>query len=130
MRLCSELSQAESNPRHCKAEVGLSIWSKVTSRLGVLRVLGWDDDLVRVPEHVPILDLEHLAEAAAGFERTDDPIAHLRAGQRMLDAIHLAGTRCFSSSLQLRTMLTCWTAGRVFCSSVTMMNRRPVRSMS
>jgi hypothetical protein len=29
MRLCSELSQAESNPRHCKAEVGLSIWSRL-----------------------------------------------------------------------------------------------------
>src|SRR5262245_53935821 len=27
MRLCSDLSQAESNPRHCKAEVGLSILS-------------------------------------------------------------------------------------------------------
>src|SRR6516225_3145530 len=31
MRLCSELSQAESNPRHCKAEVGLSIWSSYLS---------------------------------------------------------------------------------------------------
>jgi D-serine deaminase-like pyridoxal phosphate-dependent protein len=30
MRLCSELSQAESNPRHCKAEVGLSMLSSVT----------------------------------------------------------------------------------------------------
>src|SRR5687767_14433695 len=28
MRLCSELSQAEGNPRHCKAGVGLSIWSR------------------------------------------------------------------------------------------------------
>ena len=28
MRLCSELSQAESNPRHCKAEVGLSMLSR------------------------------------------------------------------------------------------------------
>ena len=27
MRLCSEPSQAESTPRHGKAEVGLSIWS-------------------------------------------------------------------------------------------------------
>ena len=27
MRLCSELSQVQSNPRQCKAEVGLSIWS-------------------------------------------------------------------------------------------------------
>jgi hypothetical protein len=31
MRLCSELSQAESNRRHCKAEVGLSIWSSEDS---------------------------------------------------------------------------------------------------
>src|SRR5215470_6081490 len=31
MRLCSELSQAESNPRQCKAGVGLSIWSSRTT---------------------------------------------------------------------------------------------------
>src|SRR5262245_32543990 len=29
MRLCSELSQAESNPLRCKAEVGLSMFSKM-----------------------------------------------------------------------------------------------------
>ncbi len=34
-----------------------------------------------------VLDLQHLAERAGGFQGTDDPIAHLRARERVFRAI-------------------------------------------
>jgi hypothetical protein len=37
-------------------------------RLRVLGVFGRDDDLMRIPEHVPILDLQHFAQPATSFE--------------------------------------------------------------
>ena len=45
-------------------------------RFGVLRVPGRNDDLVRVPQDMPVLDLEHLAEAAASLEGSDDAVTH------------------------------------------------------
>ena len=67
-----------------------SVWLEGnTPRFGVLRVRHWDADLVCVPQDVPVLNLQHLAESAAGFERPDDPIPHLRAGEHVFDAIEL-----------------------------------------
>jgi hypothetical protein len=48
-------------------------------------------DLVRVPDHVTVLDLQHLPEAAAGFERADDPIPHCGTSEAVLDAVELVG---------------------------------------
>jgi hypothetical protein len=45
-------------------------------RLGILRVLGGNADLVRVPDHVTVLDFQHLAEPATRFKRADDSLAH------------------------------------------------------
>src|SRR4029453_2252694 len=45
----------------------------------------------RVPEHMTVLDLQHLAEPAGGFQSTDDSITHLRACERMLHAIEFVG---------------------------------------
>jgi hypothetical protein len=38
-----------------------------------------------------ILDLQHLAQATASLEGTNDPIAHWPAGKGMFDAIELVG---------------------------------------
>ncbi len=57
------------------------------ARLRVRRVLSGDDDLMRVPEHMAVVDLQHLAEPARGFEGADDSIAHLGAGERVFGAI-------------------------------------------
>jgi hypothetical protein len=40
---------------------------------------------------VPILNLQHLAETARGLKRANDAVAHLRAGECVLDAIQLVG---------------------------------------
>src|SRR5262249_58539001 len=59
MRLCSELSQAESNPRQCKAEVGLSIClavvrSPVHARAVIER---------RIPGAAPVRsEIEHVVD--------------------------------------------------------------------
>ena len=47
--------------------------------------------MVRAPEHVTVLDLQHLPESASGFERADDPIPHRGTREAMLDAVELVG---------------------------------------
>ena len=62
-----------------------------STRFGVLRVLRGNADLVRVPEHMPVLDLQHFAEAATGLERADDSVAHRSAGERVFGAVEFVG---------------------------------------
>jgi hypothetical protein len=47
-------------------------------------VLGGNDDLIRVPEHVTVLDLQHLTEPAGSLQRADYSITHLSARERVL----------------------------------------------
>ena len=44
---------------------------------------------MRVPDHVTVLDLQHLPEPAPGFERADDPIPHRGTSEAMLGAVEL-----------------------------------------
>src|SRR5262249_11120946 len=63
-----------------------------TAGFGVLRVVGRNDDLMRVPEHMTVLDLQHLAEPGGGLQGADDPITHLSARECVLGAIELVGS--------------------------------------
>src|SRR5688572_20230460 len=61
------------------------------ARLRVLRVLSGNDDLMRVPEHMTVLGLQHLAEPAGGLQGANDSIPHRRARERVFGAIELLG---------------------------------------
>jgi hypothetical protein len=50
-------------------------------------VLRWNADLVRVPEHMTVLDFQHLTEAASGLQRANDSIAHGGASEGVLGAV-------------------------------------------
>jgi len=76
----------ESAPLQELRKPALRLEGKAT-RFGVLRVLCRDADLVRIPEHVTVLDFQHLTEAATGFERADDSIAHRGAREGVLGAV-------------------------------------------
>src|SRR5471032_465001 len=85
---------AEGVPVGAKESAPLQELRKPTARLKwnatrfrVLGVLGGDTDLVRVPDHVTVLDLQHLTETATGLQRADDSIPHCGTGEAMLSAV-------------------------------------------
>ena len=61
------------------------------TRLRVLGVLGGNTDLVRVPDHVTVLDLQHLTETATGLQRADESIAHRGASVGVFGAVQCVG---------------------------------------
>src|SRR5437588_421403 len=46
---------------------------------------------MRVPEHMTVLDFQHLAEPATRFERADDSIAHWCAGEGVFSTVQFVG---------------------------------------
>src|SRR5476649_1592428 len=80
----------ESTPFEELREPALGL-ERNSPRLRILGVLCRDTNLVRVPDDVTVLDLQHLAEPAAGFERADDSIPHRGTSEAMLDAVELVG---------------------------------------
>src|SRR6516165_3636018 len=71
VRLGTQEPPPLENPREASLRLE---WN--TAGFGVLRVLGGDDDLKRIPEYMPVLDLQHFPEPAGCLQRADDAVAH------------------------------------------------------